>query len=374
MAQLRAWTLLWAVVLVPFAAAGQAPAAAAEPALLDEGLADEASRGLVFGTPDLSAEFHGFVAFEFFAFHNDPARPNPSFDIHNFFFSTHATIGSSISVFGEVEYEHGSQVKLDRAFIEWAASEAFILRAGRFSVPLSYERVHYRAPARLTTSRMLGVDLAFHEWSDNGLEATGRYGWFGYDVALVNGPTGLTEAGIPNFDEIDINRNKTVVVRLNAFPVSELEVGVAGAYGFYDAEGQRSFVLVEADARFRKGPWDIWFEADWRNAPSEPCSPADDAACPASYAGAHGNLLSFYGIVSYAALHGRPGIHYLRPLVRYDELHDLVDGAVERRVTVGLNWSPRSHFVLKTEYQLPFTQGQPAFTQHGFMASAVADF
>ena len=361
------------VGFAPVAFAGE-PAPAPAPTLDAEPMSEETVQGLLFGSPELSAEFHGFVALEYFDFRGDPERPNPSFDLHNFFLSAKSHIGSSVTLFGEVEYEHGSEVRLDRAFVEWELAEALTVRVGRFSVPLSYERIHYRAPARLTTSRPLGVDIAFHEWSDNGLEAYGRWGRLGYDVAVVNGPSGLTEAGIPNFDEIDVNRNKTLIARVNLNPVHWIETGIAGAIGTYDPEGRSAFRLLEADARLRHGAVDVWVEADYRNAHSEPCSPTEDATCPASYAGDHGNKLGYYVLASYAVVRGVPNVHYLRPLVRFDELDDLVDGSVQRRATVGLDWSPRPHLVLKTEYQVRFGPAGAGITSEGFMASVVGDF
>jgi hypothetical protein len=241
-------------------------------------------------------------------------------------------------------------------------------------VPLSYERLHYRAPARLTTSRPLFVDIAFHEWSDIGLELFGRLARFGYDLALVNGPSGLTEAGVPNFDEIDINRDKTVVARLNFYPTDWIEAGIAGALGAYAFQGGGRFRLAEADARVRRGPLDVWAEVDWRNADSEPCSFAADAACPATYAGDHGNKLGYYLLASYDLVRSRPYAHYLRPLVRFDAVSDLVAGVTTRRVTGGLDWSPLPHVVVKAEYQWRFGSGVLGVMSDGVMASVVADF
>jgi len=336
---------------------------------------EEAVKGLLLGSSDLGAEVHGFVNLEYYALQRDSDHPNNSFDIHNVYLSTKAHVASAVTLFAELEYEHGSTVKLDRAFIEFEIARALTLRAGRFSSPFSYERVHYAAPVRLMTSRPFAADIAFHEWVDTGVEAFGRIGRFGYNLAVLNGPRGLTEAGIPNFDVISTHKNKTVLGRLNFYSTPYLEGGVAGSAGAYDPDSRRWFYLAELDARFRRGPLDVWAEVDYRAGDDEPCSAATQAGCDPSYVGDHANKLGYYVLVGYAVVEDSASAHYLKPVFRFDEIDDLKAHTAERRATAGLDWSPYPHVVLKSELQWIFAFGQPGLpSRAGFMMSAVADF
>lgn len=369
----------WLILVVAGQVVGQpAPTSStsAPPAPGDSVFSEEALRGLTLaiGNEDLGVEVHGFVNLEYSALLNDPDHPHNTFDIHNVFLSTKAHVGSAVTAFIELEYEHGSMVKLDRAFIDVRAAELFTLRVGRFSVPLSYERIHYAAPVRLMTSRPMMVDLAFHEWVDTGVAVYGRAGWFGYHAALVNGPRGLTEQGVPNLDVVDNNSNKTVIGRINVYPTSYLEGGVAVAAGTYDPADLRWFFLAEADLRLRHGRFDVWAEAAYRRGDDEPCSAADDPGCEPVYAGDHAHKFGYSLLVSYAVVQDLQFIHYLRPMVRFDELDDLAAKTGKRRITIGLNWSPLPHVVLKSELQWTFATAGSGGPSTGVMASAVADF
>jgi hypothetical protein len=71
---------------------------------------------------------------------------------------------------------------------------------------------------------------------------------------------------------------------------------------------------------------------------------------------------------------GHPHLNYLKPLVRLDRYR--IPGADSdlRRLTLGLNWSPQPHFVVKTEYQWTDEVRGPHLRNNGFMASFVVDF
>jgi hypothetical protein len=340
----------------------------------DAVISEEDAAGLLVGAGELAAEIHGFVNLEYSAFAGDPTAGPATFDIHNVFLSTKARVGSRTSVFIELEYEHGSEVKLDRAFIDFEVAEALTLRAGRFSVPLSYERMHYAAPVRLMTSRPYSVDLAFHEWVDTGLQAYGRLGWLGYNVSLLNGPRGLTEAGVPNLDVIDVNRNKTVVGRLVAQPSAAIEAGLAGAIGSYDPQDKLWFQLVEVDFRGRMGAFEVWAEGIFRNGADEPCDAASDSTCSPTYAGDRARKVGGYVLLAFTAMEQRRNIHYLKPMVRLDAVQDLTSNTGRQRVTAGLNWSPFPHCVLKSELQWSASTELAAPARWGAMASVVADF
>ena len=336
-------------------------------------LDDPGSR--LFGAADLSIDFHGFVNVEYDAL-GAPLSPTSTFDVHNFFLASQVRVGRDVRIFGELEYEHGAVVRADRVFIDWALHPALTLRAGRFDAPLSYERTHYYAPVRLLSSRPLQVDIAFHEWSDTGLQAYGRVGWLGYAVALVNGPLALTERGIQITEVADDNANKTLVARLNAHLVPGLELGAAWGQGRYDPQGRLAFRVLEADLRYRRGPLEVWSEYDQRWGDDEPCAydPVLAPTCDARYTGDHAAKAGFYALAAWTALEDRELVNYLKPVVRYDQVEDREVHGGTRRLTVGLNWSPRPHFLLRAEYQWRRQFGPAGVPGQGLMAAAVADF
>jgi hypothetical protein len=268
---------------------GDAPPPPAAPPVVD----DPGAR--LFGAADLTIDFHGFVNVEYDA-RGKELTPVQTFDVHNFFLASQVRIGADVTLYGELEYEHGAIVRADRVFIDWTLHPALTLRAGRFDAPLSYERTHYFAPVRLLSSRPLQVDIAFHEWSDTGLQAYGRVGLFSYALALVNGPLGLTESGIQLTDVVDNNRDKAFIGRLNATPLAGLELGAAWAQGKYDDAGRRhsgsSRPTCATDAgRSRSGASTISAGATTRCAPTirrgrrraaARASPATTPARPAS--------------------------------------------------------------------------------------------
>jgi hypothetical protein len=361
--------------LDPAAPAGsEAPKPSAGPSPGDSVYTEELLSALGQDVPELGFELHGFVNLEYYALANDPEHPNNTFDIHNVFLSTRAHVGPKVKLFVELEYEHGSTIKLDRAFLDYKVGEPLTVRIGRFSSPLSYERVHYAAPVRLMTSRPMMVDIAFHEWVDTGIEGYGRIGDFGYNLAIVNGPRGLTEQGIANEEVIDNNRNKAVIARVNYYPAQTVETGIAATAGTYDPEGRLWFYIAEADARVRRGRWDVWGEAQFRTGDDEPCDSATDPMCDPAYAGDHARKLGYYVAASYAVLENARYAHYLKPIVRYDELDDLETKAGRRRVAAGLNWSPYPHAVVKSELQVTIPTDRMEVVGKGVMMSAVADF
>jgi hypothetical protein len=331
-------------------------------------------KGLLFGSADLSVEFHGFLNAEYYNFQSGSEHPVSSLDIHNLYLAAKARVGPNVSLFAEIEYEHGGELRVDRAFVDWELFSWLILRAGRFYVPLSFERTHYWAPVRLMTSRPLLVDLAFHEWADTGVEVRGRYDWIGYDVAVVNGPFALTEAGIPTSDVRAINAQKSVVGRLEFFPITGLNTGVAYAQGAYGTDPDLRFELLEIDARFHYQRIDVWAEYDRRWGNDEPCSFATDSACNPRYSGDPARKEGYYLLVAYDVVRELSLINYVRPILRFDSIRNIDSQNGARRITGGLNWSPMPHLVLKSEYQRTLEFGQSQVRNDGFMAALVADF
>jgi hypothetical protein len=334
----------------------------------------EAEGERLYGVDHAAIQVHGFVNVEYGDFQRDSATPIPSFDVHNVYLATRASVAPGVNLFAEVEYEHGASIRTDRMFIDWVGLPWLGARVGRFYAPLSYERLHYYAPVRLLSSRPFTAEIAFHEWSDDGVEAYGRIGWLQYEVALVNGPIGLTEAGIAPTDIRDNNRDKATVVRIAATPVAGLELGAAGARGKYDPDGRLAFRFLELDARLRLGRLDLWAEAIRRQGDDEPCAASPGNGCPAAYTGARAGQQGFYLLAAWSVVEGKALVHYLKPALRLDAYQLTSDRSGARRLTAGLSWSPVPHLVFRGEAQWTREFRQAQLRNDGFLLAAVADF
>ena len=217
--------------------------------------------GIAYGSPETFAEFHGFVNLEYFDFQKDGELGrvhggDSSFDLHNFYFNAIAKIRQNVTAFGEIEYEHGGdELKVDRAFIDWRIADGLAFRLGKFYTPFGLEIKTYQAPARKLVSRPLYTEeLLFDEWTDVGVNAYGILGpkplRFIYDLAVTNGPKGLTEEDTQNTDN---NPRKDFIARVSVIPyLAEeifLEIGGSYAYGKYDDDSRLTVRLFGGDLR-----------------------------------------------------------------------------------------------------------------------------
>lgn len=98
--------------------------------------------GILYGSPETFAEFHGFVTLTYFDFEKDGTRDgNSTFDQHYFYFNAIAKIRPNVTALAEFEYEHGGEeFAIDRAFIDWGLyGEHLNLRLGKFYSPFGPE-------------------------------------------------------------------------------------------------------------------------------------------------------------------------------------------------------------------------------------------
>jgi hypothetical protein len=331
----------------------------------------DGSSAMLIPTQQQSAvRLNGFAALELL--HEDTPGADASTFVPQLHLATRAHVTHGTLLVGEIGYEHGAELHVDRVFIEVQVAPWLTLRAGRFYAPLSYERLNHYAPIRLTTTRPLLADIAFGDWTDAGIGASGRHGSLGWDVAVVNGPAALSEPGMTPHFLRDNNANKAVVARLSYDPFPGLEAGGAVAYGRYDPQGKLAFRNVELDARLRRGRLDVWFEYDRRDGDDEPCTSVEGTACDALFTGTRAGQHGAYLLAAYSVLEGRPWIQYLKPLARVEFVEELHTRTLRHRATAGLAWSPRPHVVAKAEYGRVGVRGEAA--HHHTFVSLAADF
>ncbi|HEY4485716.1 MAG TPA: hypothetical protein VI702_05270, partial [Nitrospiria bacterium] len=140
--------------------------------------------GILYGSPETFAEFHGFMSLLYSDFEKDGKTADANngdstFDQHYFYFNAIAKIRENVTVFGEVEYEHGGEeLFLDRAFVDWGLhGDHLNLRLGKFYSPFGLELREYQYPVRKMSSRpMMARNLLFNEWTETGVNLYGRIG------------------------------------------------------------------------------------------------------------------------------------------------------------------------------------------------------
>lgn len=358
-------------------------------------------KGLLYGSPDSFAEFHGFANLQYFDFQKDGQGTDnggpgtSSFDQSNFYFNAIAKVRENVTVFGEVEYEHGGgEIKVDRAFIDLILLDQYLaFRLGKFYAPFGLELREYQAPVRKLISRPhFTEDLLYGEWTDIGVNAYGRIGgkslYTTYDIAMVNGPKGLR----PDVDlqTNDNNSSRAFIGRLGVDYSGPVQVSLGGSYasGTYDTENNLHFRLSGGDVKVTIAGLDIRGEYVSRKGDdqtivtnevvSDPVGTCFIAPCvlttsTTTLAVGRG----YYGQISYRIMFRKDGLLYLEPVYRHDIFDQAGPDNMETTDSFGVNYAPYPHFVMRGEYQFNKTatpSGVSDPKDNGFLLEAVVDF
>ncbi len=355
------------------------------------------AEGLTYGSGGTYAEFHGFVNLEYHDFQRggegtpEGGAGVSSFDQHNFYFAAVARVRQNVTVFGELEYEHGGkEIKVDRAFLDLNVIKPYLnFRLGKIYAPFGLEIREYQAPVRRLVSRPLITDaFMFEEWTDVGANLYGEapLGALGltYDIALVNGPGAADPDadGIPNIlqrnesaealQTRDNNSNRTVVGRVSV-PVRAVGFEVGGSY----AAGRYSDAAATEDLDWSQYGLDADFHLAGLDLRGEYVARRADvpAANQAVLGGATFKGSGYYVQAAYRWRVDGPNLYYLEPVVRYDMLdpNRSLDDDELSQWAAGLNYAPWPHVVFRAEYQTTREAG-PRVDNNGYLASAVVDF
>jgi hypothetical protein len=301
---------------------------------------------------------HGYLSLEF-----KPVDDVPSFDLHHATAMIRASIQNAVSLELALEWEHlarsDGDFYLPHAFVDLKLSEALILRAGFFEVPVGAFN-EYLYPDFL---RITGLPPSFSRsvvpalWSEVGVQLRGR--------AALDGNTNLTYAAFisngleqpdPTPDDGEVaeggdlramrfhdrdrfSGNKGVGGRVG-LELGEFDLGVSGYTGRYAVEAPRQLSIADVDISYRTA---------WLTLRTEAALAWQEVS---------GELLRKYG--SYTLLALRP-IPHLEPYAQYDYVN------VKRwnqRVLLGLAFYPfpndRStrHLRLKSEAGIDFFKNQ----------------
>ncbi|RMF65681.1 MAG: hypothetical protein D6743_07640 [Calditrichaeota bacterium] len=240
-----------------------------------------AGLSLVLSRPLFAQQFvgpHGYLTLEAEISDRDSVSRRGTFDLHHFNLLANFLLDSKARVFGEIEWEHGTDTDLDgpdstsagfvrveRAWLEYAFDSKLKLRFGKFLTPFGiYNEIHDAAPAYDTTllpqsiyakhRNPFGEEQRFYAKFAIGIQALGRVSLGGasllYHALLSNG------RGSNPFEQDD-NANKALAARvLGEIP----SIGAKVGYSFYtDRNGLAKNTRQTAHA------WDLRVEIRrWR--------------------------------------------------------------------------------------------------------------
>jgi hypothetical protein len=275
----------------------------------------------------------------------------------------------------------GDFVDVKLAYVEYLAPvESFDLNlyAGKFDSVVGYEYRVQESPDRITvTPSLICRYLCGHPL---GIKARASF----LDRALIaavsvtNG-SHFTE-GFNFADEVDSNDIPTVAGRLSyALPFGkEVEIGVSGAYGAQDAQGQiapdepRNDVFqwhIGADMRVLVGDVELYAEYVKGEAEGEAGSVDCEIAACLEYQGAYG-LLAYRitnAIVPFARIDWRDALHL--------KVGDFVYISELWRATAGLRAEIGTNVIIKAEYTVNRELGRvPQFANDVFTSALIVRY
>jgi hypothetical protein len=229
---------------------------------------------------------HGYFATDFSALYTRPGDARDSMPDRGIagefalggelYFSREITLSAQVCVGC-----HGFE--LQKAYGEYRASDAFILRAGRLSVPFGgiSDRT---SPAQVESSSMplpyiMGWMVRRNEFNlgivpspivDNGAEFLGNL-WLsegvelGYEVAVTTGLKGTS----PDIDWIQTrnfqdNNGEPAGAGRITLSTDPVTLGASGMGGHYDPDHKLAYVLAEADLSLHLERWNLRLEGDYR--------------------------------------------------------------------------------------------------------------
>jgi len=308
-----------------------------------------------------------------------------NFDLVPFVPFIYADVSDRVKVSSEIEFDHGHEVEIEFAQMDYLFTDAFNLRAGVQLLPVGKFNEVHDAPIQDLTDRPLVDELVIPTTlRDVGIGFWGRISdSVSYQTTITNGFRGLDDAGssaitldeglhdaAPHEDGIgepfeQLNDSFAYAARVAYKPVLGVELGGSTLLDHYDQAGDNALNIYAVDASvdgkgvgFLPDPMELLGEAAW------------DSIERDDFAVASGVPNDFNGYYVQANWHFDPegleawkrdgvideGAHFTF-VTRYDRVH--LDTYDRRRTTFGLNFRPNPHdTVFKLDYQINSDAGE----------------
>lgn len=370
----------------------------------------QGSGGLIYARPFVSAPkaiVGGYMDIEYI---NRARSANPSFfDQHRLVPFIYGDVSEHVKFAAEIEFEHGEELSVEFATIDYLINDAFNLRGGIVLLPVGKFNLLHDSPLRDLTERPLVdqriIPSTFHQ------PGVGFYGTvypsqlsqLNYEFYVTSGFTnafggqgnpdntsnitatnGFRSARTSN-TEFDNNNGKAVTGRVAFSPILGVEIGGSGHFGAYDPGSTRPASIVAVDWTFQRGQWELIGESAWgyardNNLDVDGTPNGNPRRMQGYYIQMNYHFLPQW-LTKLAPTHFRQDISTFTAVVRWEELHmaqDLAQPNVgdRQRLTLGLNFRPTEDTVFKTDFQYSpeEVRGNQRIHDTAFLASIATYF
>lgn len=270
--------------------------------------------------------------------------------------------------FGEIEFERvaaigtrrGGEIAIEQGWIELSLKDWARPRAGIVNVPFGwYNQNHFVTQQDHVDKPLLGRVIVPGTWSDVAFGMTGQSGYkglnFTYEAYMLQGlQQGISNRGLADARPVfaaDNNGNKAIAAQFRVTSGPYYRGGISVYRGQFDNLGRQSLNGIAFDGKWGRGPLEVMGEyARFTTEPGLVAVPR-----------------LFHGYTTEAKWTLRPEIvrrsvlgegfedPRIELVARYENAWiDTEPGSPfrdERRLTVGMNYRPSEHFVLKGGYQ-----------------------
>lgn len=246
----------------------------------------------------------------------------------------------------EMEFEDGfDELTFELLQFDWTILDNLLsLRLGRFIYPFGIERFAEDAPTnKLVTRPTPFVRIIPGTYSDNGVTAYGMIPFimntrWKYEIALTTGLSGPTRRG--EQESAENNDNKSIGGRLGLLVFQGLEIGASYTTGKYDDDDRLRMDFIGLDLAYKTGSFE--FRSEYIKSYVE-----GDAGTSSI------DRNGYYAQVSYKYT---PQVNYFGSMewvARFDSVDpddSVTDTADTDRLSLGVNFLPIEHLIIKLEY------------------------
>ncbi len=358
----------------------------------------EGSGKLIYARPFVAspkAILGGYMDIEYINRANEGT--NSFFDNHRLVPFIYGDVSDHVKFAAEIEIEHGEELGVEFAVIDYLVNQPVNLRAGLILLPLGKFNLLHDSPLRDLTDRPI-VDQRIIP-STLRQAGAGFYGTFyptrlsklDYELYVTSGFTkafggssnpdarsnititnGIRSARSSNTN-FDNNDGKAVVSRVAFSPILGVEIGGSGFFGSYDPGSKRPLSIWAIDWTLQRGPFELIGESAWAYIKDNNLD-ADGVTFNSNPRRMQGYYIqgNYHFLPRWmtrlAPTHFRPEVSTFTGIVRWEEVslgQDLAEPNVgeRQRLTLGLNFRPTEDTVFKTDFQYSPKEKGPSDTR-----------